>query len=275
MTTDRSTRVAAAAAATGIRVHAWRSRPQARLRLFCFHPAGSGASFYRDWPERLPEDVEVVAVSLPGREGRFAQPCLTDYPQAVAALSAALQPHLAISHRPYAFFGHSMGALLAYGVAREAARLGRPGPARLFLSGCAGPGAVVGKPDRHTWSDAQLVVELRELGGTPEAVLNDPELLQLVLPTLRADYGICDSFRRQPLGGPLLDCPVSVLGGADDEHTEEQLGLWSTATRGGFSQRVFPGGHFFLAEQSAAVVADAVAADLRGLAVTAPGARPV
>jgi medium-chain acyl-[acyl-carrier-protein] hydrolase len=244
-------------------LQAWNPRPQARLRLICLPPAGAGASFYRDLLPGLPPDVELLAVRLPGREGRFSEPALTGYQQAGAALHAALRHQFT---RPYALFGHSMGALLAYGVALAARQHGDPAPTRLFVSGTTGPGIPRRRTGRQDWPDQELVADLRKLGGTAEGVLNDPELLSLILPVLRADYRLCDSFESSPaftLGTePPLDCPVSVLGGDEDDCTPAELAHWAAVTRGGAIRRSFPGGHFYLRHPSAAAVGAAVAGDL-------------
>ncbi|SEK52608.1 thioesterase II family protein [Streptacidiphilus jiangxiensis] len=235
-------------------------RPEARLRLICFHPAGAGPNFYRSWAALLPQDIEVCAVQLPGRESRFVEDPLTDYATAVAALYAALRPTL---DRPYALFGHSMGALLAHGVAATAARLGAPAPRRLLLSGAGGPGTELRKSGRGGWTADELVADLREMGGTPEEVLADPELLDLILPVLRADYALCETFHAAPPAGPTLTCPLSLLGGDRDHYTPADLALWAPTTTGPTTQHLYPGGHFFLADESADAVLATVAAELR------------
>ncbi|WP_052441153.1 thioesterase II family protein [Streptacidiphilus anmyonensis] len=244
-------------------------RPAARLRLLCFHPAGAGPHFYRPWAAQLPADIEVSAVNLPGREARYNEPLLGDYTTALSSLYAALRQWLGADRRPYALFGHSMGALLAYGVALTAARLGDPAPERLLLSGVGGPGTEQPKAGRAEWSDAELVADLREMGGTPEEVLGEPELLSLILPVLRADYGVCDSFRATPPTGPLLNCPLTLLGGADDHATPPQLARWAEVTAGPTTQYTFPGGHFYLTQESSDAVLATLAAELR-----APARRP-
>ena len=237
----------------------WQPRPDARLRLICFPPAGAGAMFFRPWAQRLPAEIEVVSVLLPGRENRIAEPLITDYRQAVSALHTALRP---LTAQPYALFGHSMGALLAYGFALETARYGGPAPVRLFVSGAAGPGTETRK-NRTAWTDDEIVAELRTMGGTPEAVFAEPELLALMLPIFRADFAVCDAFRAAPpAADPVLECPVTILGGAADEYSAQQLASWADVTRGPSRQRMFPGGHFFLSEESAEAVPLSVGADL-------------
>jgi surfactin synthase thioesterase subunit len=231
-----------------------------RLRLLCLPPAGAGPSFYRAWAAGLPRDVEALAVHLPGREGRFTEPPLTDYRAAVAAVYAGIRP--ALGPLPYALFGHSMGAMLAHGVALTAAAHGGPTPEHLLLSGAGGPGATPPVTGRARWSDAELVADLREMGGTAEDVLAAPELLDLLLPIFRADYALCESYHAAPPTGRLT-CPVTALGGTADRHTPDDLSRWASVTTGSFTCRTFPGGHFFLTQESPGPALDAVAAALR------------
>jgi surfactin synthase thioesterase subunit len=232
-----------------------RAVPQARLRLFVFPPAGAGPLLYREWPEQLP-DLDVWAVQPPGREARFAEPLLTDCRQVVEQLTTALRPYL---DRPYAFFGHSMGALLAHEVAVAGRRNGDRAPERMLFSGCPGPGSEP-RPDRSRLSDPELVEELRRMGGTSEEVLAEAELLELLLPILRADFSVVASAQR-PVG-PLLNCPVTVLGGEEDTVTAAELELWRSVTSGPSSMHLFPGGHFYLTGDSAPEVLDTIAEEL-------------
>jgi len=232
-----------------------------RLRLLCIPPAGAGPHFYRTWATGLPEDVEALAIHLPGRENRFAEPLMTDYHDAVEAVYAGVRT--ALGPLPYALFGHSMGALLAYGLALTAARMGDPAPEHLLLSGCSGPGSPPLKAGRGRWSEVELVADLRAMGGTTTEVLENPELLDLLMPILRADYTLCESFRAAPPTGPLLSCPLTVLAGADDDdHTPADLARWADVSNGCFSQYTFSGGHFFLTHESARPVLTTVASAL-------------
>ncbi|MEY9871506.1 medium-chain acyl-[acyl-carrier-protein] hydrolase [Streptacidiphilus sp. MAP12-33] len=236
-------------------------RPAARLRLVCFPPSGAGTNFYRPWAARLPQDVELLAVRLPGREDRYREALIEDYPTAVARLHTALRP---VFDQPYALFGHSMGALLAYGVALASARLGAPAPVRLLLSGAGGPGTEPPKAGRGTWSDEEIVADLREMGGTPEAVLDHRELLDLILPVLRADYTLCDAFYADPPTSPLLDCPLTVLGGAKDHYTPQDLARWTRVSTGPATHHTYPGGHFFVVGESADAVLATLTTELAG-----------
>jgi medium-chain acyl-[acyl-carrier-protein] hydrolase len=227
-----------------------RPDPAAVLRLFCFPYAGGGAGVYRRWPAAMPAGVEVCAVQLPGREGRLRETPFNRMGPLVDALAAALRPHL---DRPFAFFGHSMGALLAFELARRLRREGLPGPLHLFVSGRRPPQ----DPDReerlHGLSDAQLRDALRRLGGTPREVLEHDEMMRLLTPMLRADLAVVETYRHEP--APPLDCPVTVLGALDDPKAPaEGLPGWAGHTRGPFRVRTLPGNHFFLHSAEAQVL---------------------
>ncbi len=215
--------------------------PQAALRLFCFPYAGAGATVFRRWSAGLPANVEVCALRLPGREGRLREPAFDRLAPLVDALAAELLPAL---DRPFAFFGHSMGALVAFELARRLRRDGRPGPRRLFVSGRIAPHC---QRDRscHALPEPQFREELRRLGGTPREVLEHPELMRVLLPILRADFAVCETYAHEP--DEPLGCPITAFGGLDDEMTRrEQLEGWAAHTRAGFRLRMLAGNHFFL-----------------------------
>lgn len=232
-----------------------RARP-ARLRLFTFPFAGGGAALYRAWSAQLPPDVAVCPVLLPGREARISEPVPGDLPALARAAGAALRPHL---DGPFALFGHSMGALVAFELAHYLAETGGPAPQILFASGSPAPHA--GRPDKvSALSDAAFVEHVRKLGGTPAEVLANAELLELLLPMLRADLVACERYAcatRPPLGSRL----IAIGGATDGRVSRDQLEAWRAHTRGPFEARILPGGHFDFVTQPAALLAQ-LASDL-------------
>ncbi|WP_341891914.1 alpha/beta fold hydrolase [Variovorax sp. YR752] len=229
-------------------------RPQARARLFCFAHAGAGASVYRLWPSGLPADLEVCAVQLPGRETRLHEPALTDMNQIVEAALGALVSEF---DRPFAFFGHSMGAVVAAELAHALAARGGPLPGHLVVSGRRAPQCPETDPPLHRLDDADFVAELnRRYGGIPEEVLQHEELLQLLLPALRADLQALETSARAQ-GRAALPMPLSAFGGSDDDRAQrDQLEGWGAETRGPFRVRVFPGDHFYLQPRRTELLAD-------------------
>jgi len=196
------------------------ARP-ARVRLFTFPFAGGGTSVYRSWSAALPPEVAVCPVRLPGREARIHEPAPRDLVALARAAGDALRPHLDV---PFALFGHSMGALLAFELARGLLRRGDPAPRILYASGCAAPH--VGTADAvSALSDHDFIAHLRKLGATPVEVLASAELLELFLPTLRADFVACERYAYA--AGPPLRCRLIAIGGAADEQVSpDQLAAW-------------------------------------------------
>jgi surfactin synthase thioesterase subunit len=225
------------------------------LRLFCFPFAGSGALVYRDWPKHLPPEIEVCAVQLPGREGRFKERPYTHLSGLVQDLAGMFAPH---SQLPYAFFGHSMGSLVAFELAREMRRRGLPGPELLMVSGHRAPQRPDPEPPIHGLPEHEFLDEIRQLNGTPEAVLKNPELLQLVIPVLRADFEVCETYAYEE--ETPLACPIVAFGGTEDADVpQEDVAAWSHQTTGPFTLRMFPGGHFYFLDQPAALMRHVVA----------------
>lgn len=218
-------------------------RPQADLRLFCFPYAGGGAAIYRLWAEELPSFVEVCPVELPGRGRRFGEPLFEGLDDLLAQALDSLEPEM---DRPFAFFGHSMGALIAFEMARFLRQRKGFQPRMLFLSAHGAPQNLKLRPNPlFKLPDGELLKELERLGGTPQEVLAHRELIQLFLPTLRADLKILETYvyrPEEPLGMPFI-----VLGGTNDAEVPPQaLDGWRDLTRSDFSQHLFPGDHFFL-----------------------------
>jgi medium-chain acyl-[acyl-carrier-protein] hydrolase len=218
------------------------------LRLFCFPPAGAGASLFSTWTRELPGGVEVCSVQLPGREDRRAEAPLRRLPAAVSEVCADLGP---FRDWPYVFFGHSMGALLAFEAARALRAVGGPAPQQLLCSACRSPDAVRSGTPIYRLPDAEFVGHLRVLGGIPEPVLRDREMMELFLPILRADFELLQTYEFRP--EPPLRCPITVFGGAQDpEVPPRALDAWRHHTTGPFDRIEFRSGHFFIqAERSA------------------------
>ncbi len=208
--------------------------PAGALRLVCFPYAGGAASTYRVWAAAMPSNVELWAVQLPGREERMAEPPYVCLSAMVAESYSVLAPVL---DPPFAFFGHSMGALIAFELARKLP------PVKLFLSGCRGPRLPV-RHSLHTLSQAQLLADLRRLGGTPDLVLNDADLMRVLLPAIYADLEASETYVYRE--DARLRCPVIALGGRQDPLASEQdLAAWSAETEGEFRLKMFSGGHFY------------------------------
>ncbi|QSQ15448.1 thioesterase II family protein [Myxococcus landrumensis] len=217
-------------------------KPAARLQLICFHHAGGGASMFRKWAEELPEEIAVSAVQLPGREFRLREPCFTRMEPLIHELVKRLTPRFDL---PFAFFGHSMGALVAFELARELRRRGEREPFYLGVSGRIAPQLRSRFRPAAELTDAQLIERVRELGGLPEQVAREPELLALVLPIIRADYAVIDNYTCT--AEPPLSCAISAFWGRGDIlATEEQVFAWKQHTHHQFTIRDFPGDHFFV-----------------------------
>ncbi len=165
--------------------------PQASLRLFCFPYVGGGALIFRTWPNSLPATAEVCPVELPGRGTRLKETPFTRLLPLVQALAQALLPHL---DKPFAFFGHSMGALISFELTRQLRRLYGLVPLHLFVSAHRAPQLPDPDPPIHTLPEAEFMEELRCLNGTPKEVLEQPELMELMLPILRADFALCETY---------------------------------------------------------------------------------
>ncbi len=234
-----------------------RPAPQARLRLFCFPYAGGGASIDRPWPAGLPADIEVLAVQLPGRESRLKDAPFTRLDAMIDSLVEALDPLLT---PPFLFFGHSMGALISFELARRLRAYGRPGPLHLFVSGRGAPQIPDPDPPIHQLPDPAFVERLRRLNGTPEEVFSNLDLFDLVMPLLRADFAVNETYVYTP--GPPLDCPISAFGGdRDDKVTRQSLEAWQAQTSRACQLRMFSGDHFFLRSAQAELL-QAVTHDL-------------
>lgn len=222
-----------------------RSSPNARMRLFCLPYAGGGASIYRSWQDSFPTEFDVCCVQLPGRENRLMEPLFTRMEPLVEALAEALVSTL---DRPFALFGHSMGGLIAYELARLLQRKYRMTPNHLFVSGCRAPEV----PDPIQWhglGDRELMAALRQVPGFPSEVLAHAELMQLLLPIIRADSAVTETYAYRQ--SEPLRFPFTVFASEQDEIIPRAaIEPWRNHTLAAFDLNLVDGHHLFIQQQA-------------------------
>ena len=219
----------------------YRQNAQAPLRLFCFSYAGGGASVFRPWADMLPQGVEVCCIQLPGHEFRLGEPAYTRLAPLIQSLADAISPYL---DRPFAFFGHSMGALIAFELARQLRRTHDKHPVRLCLGAYRAPHLKNPNIKIYHLPSEVFKVVLRA-DGIPERILQNEELMQAMLPTLRADFELCDTYKHTE--EPPLECPFSIFGGVEDIRVSAaDLEAWHRHSALPSSLVMLPGSHFFL-----------------------------
>ncbi|HEX8185986.1 MAG TPA: thioesterase II family protein [Blastocatellia bacterium] len=219
-----------------------RPNPRARLRLFCLPYAGGGTSIFYTWPDSLPPSIEVRPVQLPGRGSRLNERPFTEMGPLVRSLARAMLPYV---DKPFAFFGHSMGALVSFELARQLCREYGLSPSHLFVSGCVAPQLTGSGKRTYALLDPEFVEELRHLNGTPRELLANEEFMSMMLPVLRADFMVCETYKY--VNDIALDCPVTAYGGLQDYSVRcEDLEAWRCQSTGSFSMHMFRGDHFFL-----------------------------
>ncbi len=233
---------------------AWITRPKpspnARLRLFCLPYAGGGASIYRTWPDILPPEIEVCPIQLPGREQRFNDPRFTDIRPLVDALGQELAPFL---NTPFAFFGHSMGAIIGFELTRYLRRLNLPEPELLLVSAHRAPQIPDRREPIHQMPDREFIQELSLLKGMPDVVLANNDLVALMAPLLRADFAIAETYTY--INEAPLKCPISVFGGLQDEGiTKDDLTAWQKQTAAAFMLHMVNGDHFFFVKDRVTIL---------------------
>lgn len=220
------------------------------VRLFCFPYAGGGASIYRNWAQQLPESVHVCPVQLPGRENRLSEPPYSQVAPLVRILAEQMKPFFDL---PFVFFGYSMGALIAYELTRELRRSNGALPARLFLAAHRAPHRPMRREAIYHLDDEGFKQGLRHLDGTPDEVLANDELMDIMLPRLRADFTLYETYLHEPEGP--LSVPFSVFGGTQDKDIrQEDLDGWGELSDAPLNLRMIDGNHFFIHTAEAAVL---------------------
>jgi medium-chain acyl-[acyl-carrier-protein] hydrolase len=215
------------------------------LRLFCFPYAGGSASVFRNWVKLFPQEIDVCPIQYPGREKRIIESQFTSMEPLIDELANVLLPEVEI---PFAFFGHSLGALISFELARRFQRNGIS-PVRLFVSSYRAPAIAKRRPPMHLLPDTEFVERLREYNGTPDAVLQNSELMNVLLPTLRADFALHETYVYS--ADVPLKCPISAFGGIEDlEVNYNDLKLWKEQTTCSFKIQMFRGDHFYIYDES-------------------------
>jgi len=242
--------------------------PGAAIRLLCLPHAGAGATVYRTWGAGFPEGVGVVPVQPPGREKRRREPPLSSAGEVARQLAADV---IETVEPPYAIFGHSIGALCAFELARQIRRLGGTEPVRLFVSGRQSPQLPIERTQLSGLSVDELAVVLRGLGGTPEEVLARPDLLRLIQPLLEADFAINEIYTYLP--EPPLAVPITTFAATQDRSGDrERMATWREQTSAAFATHTVSGGHFAVFDRAQDVISQ-IAADLRPWSLSRPPSR--
>lgn len=227
------------------------ARGGCRLRLFCFPYAGGGAAVYRLWPDAMPHGVELCRVQLPGRESRLAETPFDRVESIIDALLPVIRPMLDV---PFAFFGHSMGALVSFELARAVRREYGLTAHRMFASAWRAPQLPLGSK-LHQLPESEFIRKLQaRFSGIPDGVLRDRELLDMMLPVLRADLAVCEAY--EYVSDRPFDCPILVFGGMEDHWVNpSELAAWSVHSELATEIEMFPGDHFFINDERQNVAA--------------------
>jgi medium-chain acyl-[acyl-carrier-protein] hydrolase len=234
------------------------------LRLFCFPYAGGSSQVFRGWQRHFASQVALSLAHLPGRAARVGEPPFKKHKPLVNALADAIIPQLPPA---FAFWGHSMGALISFELARELRRRGQPAPLALFLSGRGAPQIPDPDPPTFNLPEPKFIAELRRLNGTPKELLDSPELKEFFLPTIRADFELVETYEYEP--GATLTCAICAYGGLQDTSVPAaNLKAWQKQTSGPFKARMFPSDHFYI--HSTADLLHALRRDVLDLLLESP-----
>jgi medium-chain acyl-[acyl-carrier-protein] hydrolase len=244
--------------------------PVVRCRLFCFPHAGGNPAFYRPLRHFMPPELDFCPVELPGRAARLDEPPFTSVSALMESLGRALQPLMGM---PFGFFGHSVGACMAFEAARQLRSVDGRIAVHLFVSSHGSPKCTSAEASQAPPpSDRDLLAILDRFGGTPAAVMQRPELIAALLRALRADLALVAGYAVDP--GDRIVCPITAFAGADDVTHHGSLQAWRDFTRGKFRTRSFPGGHFYFSPAGAALAREIIEDLHASVGMPAPDARP-
>jgi len=217
-------------------------KPEAESRVFLFPYAGGGPAVFSKWNAELPENIEAQIVHYPGRGSRHNETPIKSVSKLTEEISQGIQ-HL--PDKQFVFFGHSLGGLIAFELARYLHQKAFPQPVAVFISACGAPHVPDSHPPIHTLPDGEFIDALKKLNGTPQEIIQNQEMLNLLLPVLRTDFEMIETYKY--VSNDLLDCPIIAIGGLDDKRvSSERLEGWEMYTSSKFELRYFPGDHFFI-----------------------------
>jgi len=215
----------------------------ARIRLYCFPSAGRGASSFGSWTQIVRPELDICSIQLPGRENRYRESSLARIDDVLSGLLPHIEGSLEL---PFAFFGHSLGALIGFELIRLLRKRGSGLPLHFFVSARRAPNLAEPNPPISHLPDAEFLENVQQrFGGIPEAILKSPDMLQIMTPVLRSDFEMIEKYQYR--NEDPLDCPITALGGLGDSSLSQwELEAWKNQTSGRFQVNMFPGDHFYL-----------------------------
>jgi len=223
----------------------FKPNPNAKLKLFCLPFAGGSSVAYRDWTKVLPSNIELCAVEIPGRGQRLGESLTNDLAELVSQMAAGVKNEL---DRPFVIFGHSMGAATGFELIHILKTKFQKEPEHLFFSGRGAPQLPERDEPIHKLPKDEFIAKIRSYNGTPKEVLAHQELMEMIIPIIRADFKVCETYVYEQRD--ILNIPMTIFGGLSDESVNrDELEAWRIHTNNEFNIRMFPGGHFFLQDQ--------------------------
>lgn len=219
-----------------------KSEAHRKIRLFCFCYAGGNSSIFLSWQEKINPAIEICAIQLPGRGKRFLDPLINSIPELIAELAPVVSEN---SDLPFSFFGHSLGGLIAYELCHYLVERKLKQPSQLFVSGCDAPRYRSKDKNIHTLPHEEFVASLKKYNGTPSEIFSYPELLNTLLPTIRSDFFMAETYSYTSRNRLLL--PINVFAGLQDDYdSPEQVTGWKEETSNACDIQWFKGDHFFI-----------------------------